>query len=260
MKRLIKEIDSPKTKIDNCHFDIVDLEDIFRRKPKDHHQFAHHKISFYVIIIITDKKGKHSINYRDYTYDKGTVFTLRKDNIHKFYKTNAKGKFLIFTEDFIARYTDKIEILKPFQLFNEILGTPKLQLNKSDYDEIENLIYQIEKECVGVKDNFSSEITRCLIQVLLHKLFRLKSHGSNNLENKNYYLKFIALQELVEKECFKSKKVSYYANKMGVTPRTLNNTTQSIIGKHAKSFIDDIVILQIKKLLINSKLSFTKIA
>jgi len=54
--------------------------------------------------------------------------------------------------------------------------------------------------------------------------------------------------------------VSYYAIKMSVSTRTLNNITQSVIGKSAKSFIDEIVILQIKRLLINSSLSFTEIA
>jgi len=53
MKTLIKEIDFDNTKSDNYHFDMVDLEDIFKRKPKDHRQFEHHKVSFYVILIIS---------------------------------------------------------------------------------------------------------------------------------------------------------------------------------------------------------------
>ncbi len=47
---------------------------------------------------------------------------------------------------------------------------------------------------------------------------------------------------------------------MGVTSKTLNNITQSIIGKPVKSFIDEILILQIKRLIINSQLSLTEIA
>ncbi len=244
----------------NHHFDLVDLESILKRKPKDHNQFDHHKISFYAIVIITHNNGKHSINYSDYSYKKGTVFTLRKSSTHKFYKTNAKGKFLVFTEDFVIRYSDKIETLKLFQLFNEMLGSPKLQLDDSNFAQIKSLINQIEQEYLDVIDSYSIEIIRSLIQVLILKLFRIKSKGKDNLGYRKYHLKFIYLQELVEKECFESKKVSYYANKMGVTTKTLNNITHSMVGKHAKSFIDEIVILQIKRLLINSQLSFTEIA
>ncbi len=260
MKALVKEIDFDNTKTDNCYFDIVDLGDVFKRKPKNHHQFEHHKISFYVILIITHDKGEHSINYQDYAYEKGTVFTLRKNNVHKFYKTNAKGKLLVFTEDFVVRYSDKVDILKLFQLFNEMLGSPKLQLSDKDYDEINSLINQIETEYWEVKDNHSTEIIRSLIQVLILKLSRIKSKGNDDLGSKKYHLEFLALQELIEKDCFESKKVSYYAQKMGVTTRTLNNITQNVIGKHAKSLIDEILILQIKRLLINSPLSFTEIA
>ncbi|OJJ19156.1 hypothetical protein BKI52_20290 [marine bacterium AO1-C] len=260
MERAIKEIAFENKKADHDHFDLVYLEDIVNSTPKDHNQFEHHKIAFYLIMIITQEEGEHNINYRDYSFQKGTVFTLRKNNIHKFYKTKAKGKFLVFTEDFVIRNSNKTETLKLFQLFNEMLGSPKLQLNDDDFGEIESLIAQIEKEYVGVNDDYSIEIIRNLVQVLILKLFRAKSAANDSLKNKKYYLKFLSFQELVEKECFESKKVAYYAHKMGVTSKTLNNITQSVIGKPAKSFIDQIVILQIKRLLINSQLSFTEIA
>ncbi len=256
----IKEIDFKKKKADNFYFDLIDLEDILQRKPKDHNQFEHHKISFFVIVIITHGKGKHSINYKDYDYKKGTVFTLRKNNIHKFYKTNAQGKFLVFTENFVIRNSDKFETLKLFQLFNEMLSSPKLQLDSNEFGEIINLLHQIEQEHVQIEDKHSIEIIRNLIQILIHQLFRITSKRGANLSGKKYHLSFISLQELVEKECFESKKVAYYAKKMGVTPKTLNNVTQNIVGKSAKTFIDEIVILQIKRLIINSNLSFTEIA
>ncbi len=261
MKKKVKEISFQNNKIHNDYFDLVDLEDILIRKPKDHNQYEHHKISFYVIILITDEKGKHSINYKDYKYKKGSVFTIRKNNIHKFYKSNAKGKLLVFTEDFVVHYSDKMGNLKLFQLFNEMLVSPKLELKNSNFIEIESLFHQINKEHSEVKDSHSVEIIRTLIQVLIHQLFRIKSKAKNNdFGNQKYHLKFLSLQELIEKDCFESKRVVYYANKMGVTSRTLNNITQSIIGKPTKAFIDEIVILQIKRLLINSQFSVTEIA
>ncbi|CAL2075316.1 AraC family transcriptional regulator, transcriptional activator of pobA [Tenacibaculum sp. 190524A05c] len=256
----IKEIAFKSKKTNHGYFDLVSLEDILNLQPKDHNQFEHHKVAFYIIAIITNGKGIHSVNYKEYPYEKGTIFTLRKNNIHKFIKSNASGKFLIFTEDFIIQYADTYETLKLLQLFNEMLGSPKIQLNKSDYVEIENTISQIESEFFNVKDDYSINIIRNLVQIIVLKLFRIKAKEIQNSENQNYYLKFLKLQELIEKECFESKKVSYYADKMGVTTKTLNNITQSIIDKPAKAFIDEIVILRIKRLLVSSNLSLTEIA
>jgi len=256
----VKEIIFENKKTGNYFFDLVDLEEIMKKNPKDHSQFDHHKISFFIIVFITHQSGKHCINYKDYTFKKGTVFTLRKNSIHKFYKNNAKGKFLVFNEDFVIRNKDKIESMKLFQLFNEMLGSPKLQLDSTEFKELDNILKHIENEYLSVNDKHSFEIIRNLIQVLIHKIFRMKSKSNDNLGFKKYHLQFISLQELVENECFENKKVSYYANKLGVTARTLNKITQSIINKSAKSFIDNVIILQIKSFIINSQLSFTEIA
>ena len=71
-------------------------------------------------------------------------------------------------------------------------------------DKADNLIHQIKKEFFEGKDGHSIEILRSLIQVLIHKLFRIKSKGSENFTNQKYHLKFRSLQELIEKECFES--------------------------------------------------------
>ena len=208
----VKEITFKNKKIGKHHFDLVSLEDILNKKPNDHSQFDYHKISFFAIVLISDGNGKHGVNYNDYDYEAGTVFTLRKSSIHKFYKTNARGKLLIFTENFVVRYSDKMETLKLFQLFNEMLSSPKLQLTLREFFEIEHLFIQIENEYLEIKDDHSIEIVRSLMQILIHKLFRIKSKKHEVLNDKKYHSKFISLQELVEKECFESKKVAYPTN------------------------------------------------
>ncbi|TCP22100.1 AraC-like DNA-binding protein [Tenacibaculum skagerrakense] len=256
----IKEITFKNKKGNSYFFDLVSLEDILNLKPTDHNQYEHHKVAFYIIAIITEGAGKHSINYNEYTYEKGTVFTVRKNNIHKFYSENASGKFLVFTEDFIIQYSENYETLKLRQLFNEMLGTPKIQLHEKEFLETQNLLHHIESEFQKENDEYAIPIIRSLVQVLVLNLFRIKSKTHNYLNNSNYYVKFTQFQELIEKNCFEHKKVAYYADKLGVTPKTLNNITQNIIEKSAKSFIDEIVILQIKRLLVNSQLSLSEIA
>lgn len=260
MDAVIKKIPFSKKKPGHDFFDLLNLNDILQLKPKDHNQFEHHKISFYVIILATAGKGTHSINYREYSYKKGTVFTLRQDNIHKFYHSRAKGKVLVFTEDFIIHYADKVETLRSFQLFNEMLGTPKLQLGQQQFVEIEKITQQIEREFSTSDDEFSIRIIRSLLQVLILKLIRIKSGENNHSTEERHHLNFIRLQELVQQEWVEHKKVNHYALQMNVTTKTLNNITQRVIGKSAKSFIDEIVTLQIKRLLINSPLSFKEVA
>jgi len=260
MKKIVKKINYTNEKNTESHFDLVSLEEILTKNPKDHNQFENHKISFFAIMLITKNKGTHSLNYHEYEYREGTVFTIRRDSIHKFYRSKAKGKLFVFTENFVVHYLDEQHSLKLFQLFNELLGSPKVQLLKEDFSEIEQIARQIEKEYLEVKDTHSLEIIRSLVHVLITKLFRIKSRGNDRFENSKYISKFIKFQNLVEKECFENRTVSHYAKAMNVTTRTLNNVTHSIIHKSAKAFINEILIAQIKRLLINTPLTINEIA
>jgi len=260
MKQAIEKINFNNKKNAKSHFDLVYLEEILAKNPKGHNQFENHKISFYAIMLITKNKGTHSLNYHEYQYSAGTVFTIRKDSIHKFYKSNGKGKLFVFTENFVIHYLGEQHSYKLFQLFNELLGSPKVQLSKDDFIEIEQISQQIEKEYMEVKDTHSLEIIRSLLHVLIIKLVRIKSKGNDVFENPKYISQFVKFQNLVEKECFENKKVSYYANAMNITPRTLNNITNSIVHKSAKAFINEILIVQIKRLLINTQLTINEIA
>lgn len=260
MKKAIKNIHYDNKNNPNSYFDIVRLEDIFEKAPKDHNQFKNHKVSFYVLMLITKNEGVHSINFQDHAYSEGTLFTIRRNSIHKFYRSEARGKMLVFTEDFVMQYLSELQSLKLFQLFNELLGSSKLQLSKEEFIEVMELMHQIEKEYREVNDIHSLEIIRGLLHVLTMKLFRIKSKGNGIFEKSKYLSQFILFQKLLERDCFENKKVDYYAKVMNITSRTLNNITHSIVHKSAKAFIDEILIIQIKGLLINSQFTISEIA
>ena len=71
---------------------------------------------------------------------------------------------------------------------------------------------------------------------------------------------FLDFQKLVEEDCFKSRKVQYYADKMNVSAKTLNNFVKDVVNISTKSFIDEITIMQINRLLISTDNSVKEIA
>ena len=259
MKQVFKKIDFDKISSD-FQFDFVNYEDVLKKNPASHSQFEFHRVSFYVVILITHSTSSYNLNFKDYQLKKGALITLRKDNIHKFFKSKAKGVLLAFTDDFVVNHSNKIEASKLFLLFNEMLASPVMQLNAAEYKEMLVLMNMIREEYLQVNDPYSPNIIRNYFQIIITKLFRIKSKHNVVLENNKYLSMFLEFQDLVEKNCFNQKKVSFYANKMAVTSKTLSNVTQSIIDKSAKVFINDIVIIQAKRLIINSRDSLTEIS
>ena len=261
MKKELLEIDFDNQNNPKSYFDIVKIEDLLQ-KDLNHDIGKNHLVKFYIIFFVYEGQGYHTIDFTDYYYKKGTILLIRKDQIHKFFRSpNVKGYLLIFTEDFIISHLNRMEALKSMQLFNDSLSFPKIALNdKETFTDFTVLLKHLELE-YNIKDNFSIGITRSVLHVVITKLFRIKAKKGHFVERKKYMSQFLAFQKLVEEDCFKSKKVQYYAQKLRISTKTLNNIVKNVINdSSAKTFIDETTIMQIKRLLISSNHSIKEIA
>lgn len=244
----------------NYQFEIISIEELHNMEDLTHSPYNFHQIDFYMLFLFTEGQGIHAIDFTDYTHHKGTLLSIRKDQIHKFYKTKSKGYLLLFTDEFLIHYLEKKEVTKSMQLFNELITSPKTQLNDIDFNEIHLIIKEINKEYFQINDEQTTGVISSLLHILISKIFRIKSKEEVTSFEKKYLTEFMLLQKLVEANCFKTKKVYDYAKLMSVSTKTINNITKSVLHKSAKQFIDDIIITQIKRLLINTNLSIKEIA
>ncbi|MGB1206490.1 MAG: AraC family ligand binding domain-containing protein, partial [Chitinophagales bacterium] len=163
----IKHVEFSNSTNSNAKFDFVKLETLFQKKNMDHSVEKPHKVGFFVIILIEEGNGHHNIDFIDYQCSKGTLLTIRKDQIHKFSKNDSlTGSLLVFTNDFLANYLEQIEAQKSLLLFNESLENPKIQLNDSEFNDVKKLVFHIEKEYFGINDGFQMGIIRSALHIL----------------------------------------------------------------------------------------------
>lgn len=241
-------------------FDLLNLEYLLQLDEIRESLINYQKNNFYTILICTSGVGKHTIDFVDYSYQKGTVLTIRKDQIHRYHYSDSTGFLFVFTEDFFIQFFEKSEATKCLQLFNELITAPLTELDSEQYELFVPLIAEIAQEYNNLQDEYALPIVSSLLHIFLNKLLRQKSLSALQLQNRKYLPEFVKLQALVEAHCLETKKVEDYAEKMNLSTKTINNITQTIIHKSAKQFIDEIVILQIKRLLTNPNLSIKEIA
>lgn len=260
MKESIKHVAFENQQNPKAAFDFIRIEELPQRKNLDHAIDEIHLVEFYIIMLIEEGNGFHTIDFTDYKCTEGTILTVRKDQLHKFFISNLQGSILLFTDEFLSSYLEQLEGLKTLQLFNEMLGSPKIQLNTKEKKEIFTLIDRIRNEYFEVNDNYSLEIIRSELHILISKLFRLKAGKKTLFPDKKYLNEFIEFQKMIEQHAKKTNKVKDYAQMMGISTKTLNTISKSIVNKTAKEFIDEICIKQIKRLLLNTPLSIKEIA
>lgn len=242
-------------------FDLVKLEELLHREILDHSTEAPHRVEFFILLLVTEGQGKHTIDFTDYSYEKGTILTIRKDQIHRFHKVHQpKGHLLLFTDEFLVSYLEELEAKKALQLFNEMLVVPKIQLLGEDVEHVFDIISRIEHEYLNQADDYALGIIRSELHILITKLFRIKAKSHKTLLGKKYLTEFIAFQKLVEEHVTRTSRVADYAEMMATSTKTLNTISKSILNKTAKEFIDEIGATQIKRLLINTSLSVKEVA
>ncbi|MEM6380745.1 MAG: helix-turn-helix transcriptional regulator, partial [Bacteroidota bacterium] len=242
-------------------FDLIQLEELAHRKNLQHSPFQLHLVRFYLLLIVEEGQGAHTIDFTSYPIERGSIVTIRKDQIQRFHQSKSlKGQMLLFTDDFLVSYLEQLEALKSLQLFNEVLGTPVIKLHEAEFVKVLEQIEDIQHEYFDVNDSYSQGIIRSELHILLAKLYRIKSKIHPTILDRKYLAEFVTFQNLVEEQARFSNRVNYYAQLMNVSTKTLNTISQAIVKKTAKAFIDEIATKQIKRLLINTDLSVKEIA
>ena len=215
----IKRIGYLNRTLPASHFDMVKIEELLERE-MSHDPTKLHRVDFYVLMIVTAGQGYHTIDFTDYKYKQGVVLTIRKDQVHKFFRTgDTAGSLIIFTEDFILNFLKNNDARKSLQVFNEVLGSPKIQVDESGFNDIIQLVTYMENEYLDVSDKYSSGILRSFLHILLAKLYRFKSNEQEAIQSKKYLQDFIDFQDLLEERCFQTKRVKDYAQELGFSTK-----------------------------------------
>ena len=168
---------SPKFLVSD--FNILKVEDFFNDVGKDTLN-KNQKVDFYTIFLVTEDIGRHTIDYKDYYYSKGTVLAIRKDQFQRFHiNKNVKGYLLFFNEKFLNRFLNDEEVSSTLQMFNELLASRKTQLEKKEFEKALKIIKEIEDENTRLSDSYSLKIIISSLHILITLIHRVKTKGIN---------------------------------------------------------------------------------
>ena len=249
---------SPKPASFEC--EIITLHQLQSRN-LNHSLTQPQRLHFYLVIFVTAGEGQHLIDFQPYPYQKGTLLFVAENQVQQFQPQQTANAFLLlFTKEFFYQTTEDQELLQNYRLFDFSLQLPILQLTEAEQGIFLRLFEEIQNECATIiTENFNEEIVRSLLRVLLLKAARLK-RARTLPDTLPYYEDFSRFREQVEQNFNSSRNVQDYAHALGFTAKKLNQLTRIILNKTPKEFIDERVLLEIKRLLVHTRLSVGEIA
>ena len=207
------------------------------------------------------KKEKEPITsiLTEYTFDDnvlfflspGQVFTVDSEEIKEAYK-------LSFVRDFYCIQTHDKEISCNGVLFNNIYETPFIQLGEKDAKKLQfildELIEEFDQDEAAQYDMLQSYLKQFIIHSVRVK--KNKAQLKDDIESKL----FKDFSNLVEFNFTKLHSVTEYANRLGISPKSLTKHFQKIRAQKPSDFIKNRIVLEAKRKLIYTDFSVKEIA
>ncbi|MCC9043958.1 AraC family transcriptional regulator [Myroides sp. M-43] len=220
---------------------------------------AHHH-AFYQILLITGGSGIHYIDNELHSVNKGDIFFLSPEQVHRWdFNETTQGFILNFTTDFFSPFLLKTDFIQSLPFFSYNTEYNKLNVFQQ-FSIVANIFDKITFE-LQIKDNCDYNLIRIYILELLLHLKKQINHENNFSYNQLQPANLVKQYEhLVEKNFYELRFPKEYAQLLYVTPNYLNAICQKIKGQSAGEVIRSRILLESKRLLVNTNLSAAEIA
>ena len=261
MQNDIPNIAFNSQKPNNSGIDILTIESLSKRKKDINHDSEKaHQVAFNMIIFFTGGESKHLVDFVWHNVKKNTILHISKGQIHAFQFTeDLKGYILLFTDEYLKKQIHSLPKNEIVRLFNSHLFSPVIQVPEDS--NVAQYIQLFFEEYTNPKENYNQDNTyNALHSIIFSKLERLKQYQTVHLKNSDKLNTFLNFKSLLEDNFNKSRNADFYAEKLNMTYKHLNTICKDTISVTAKQFIDAFIVLEAKRLLINSDIKSTELA
>ncbi len=248
-----------KTQKAQMGIELIPLNDLIQRlkNTTDHNPYKPHKINFFMLYVITNGNGTHQVDLNKYELKRGSVLKIAKGQIHAFTEDqDYSGYCIVLTEDFLLRYFSASSIYAISHFYNYHISPPLVK----DVPINDFFIEHFTKEFNQGNNYLKLDILAKILEIFLLRLER-SVHSKTPLEaNKKQFILFSEFKDLVDQEYAKTRNVKDYAKLLSISTKHLNTIVKEFTKNTAKSFIDQYVILEIKRTLLSSDISLKEVA
>ncbi len=231
-------------------------------KPKDHDPFAPHRIEFYLILVATKGPYVHFIDFKSYTLQKGSALFIAKNQVHHFTESIRKsnGYGIIFNRHLLDKFAYSSDALKFSRLFNYHIEIPILHQQDLGKDNLIDSTEKLYSEFNFDNDFAKSDILQANLQLVLLKAERAKADTSTDGVEVHWLELFSRFKDMLETDYVVSRSSRYYASKLFISYKFLNDIVKKLSGKTVKAFIDGFVTTEIKRYLVSTDQSVKEIS
>ncbi|MBD1259291.1 AraC family transcriptional regulator [Maribacter polysiphoniae] len=252
-KEIISEFDF-ESKQSNLGLEIIPLKKVIDFSNQN--GYDPHRLNFYQLIVITKGRGIHEVDFETIAYAENTVIPVAMGQVQRFTNNpQLKGYAVLFTPDFLIKEEQDYHYLYDYTIFNHAINPQSHIANKEVLTLLQEMITEQQKGLLFDSGEYQRNLLKnFLIQIERNKRERVEIVCNDSL---NLYMRF---RKTLEENINYKIRVADICQKLNVTPKQINKALKLYTNTTAKQYIEDRVILEIKRLLVYSTLTIKEIA
>lgn len=210
------------------------------------------------LVIITSGEIEHLIDYSNAILKAPFISFVNKGKTHHIkFRKDANGKY---PTGWLLRFNDEFIVDSKFITYANYYEYSNIELNDvHQLDSIIAIIHLIDNELK--QSNKNTKITSSLFDILFEMIerTRLESVKSKEMSSLPYNITFKNFLRIVENNFSRDENVEFYANKLNMSARSLNQICQQILQKSITEIIEIRKLLEAKKLLLKTDMTISEI-
>jgi AraC family transcriptional activator of pobA len=204
-----------------------------------------HRHDFFYILALKKGTGAHAIDFTPYDICDNSFFFTRPGQVHQLeLKAGSTGYLMVFKADF---YYPNDKMSK--QLLRKAGNVNFYQLDGDGGKKLFSILNYIFQEYTDKQEGYQ-EVIKANLGILFIELVRQNSKSLSKNVNLYTQQRLEEFLELLETHISRHKQVSYYADRLNLSPYQLNAITKTTLGKTCSELINEHIILESKRYLL----------
>lgn len=215
----------------------------------------------FLAIIVMSGEATLKINLNEYELKPNDIAIFSPDSIIDLvhYSDAAAAYVLAFSKSFVNEI--QVDLATSLPVYMRFGKEPVLHVTPRDIQEVRQVFQLIKTLVRSDKERYRHEMIRSLFTTAFYIITELNQREQPQSRNRGRgEVIFEEFTSLLQQYNRQERNVSFYAKKLGITPKYLSSIVKDVSGKTAARWIDESVILEAKALLKYSGLSIQEIA
>lgn len=209
------------------------------------------KIQFAMMILCLNGHMRVNLNLNEYKLQRNCIQIVTPGAIAQCVEITPDSRMAIIAFATVNNLPEgnpqSVLIMRKFLIDNAML-----KLSDREMDEMMGLYHHMRQQIVQPEKLFTHEIINSYIQIFYYSLCQLMSPYIEQQDTQYVSRKkqiFDQFTLLLRQHYTQERSISFYAEKLCITPKYLSQVIYDISGQHARNWIRDHVILEAKALL-----------